>query len=271
MKPKILTVAIWSIALFSLNLAYAYHPLSPYAYCANNPVKFVDPNGKEYYPSTGGAVIWQDNDQKSITINDEIFNNIGKSYSMQICDGSYVNYYQNVAVSISPEAVDAERTVLGNTALAGNLLSESSPLAAGAQQGLMTDLIHQGQSDFINHPVTQTSIGVLTFVATGGIEGIAAITKAAGCLATRQAAIQTTKIVGNTVTGFTEHGLNQVINRGFKPQNILQILKNGQKVQSIGRYGPQIKYTLHGNTIVVNEAGKIVTAFGPRPGTFIPF
>lgn len=33
MKPKLLTVATYMIALFSVNLAYGYHPFSPYAYC----------------------------------------------------------------------------------------------------------------------------------------------------------------------------------------------------------------------------------------------
>lgn len=49
MKPKFLIAAACMIALFSVNLAYGYYPVSPYAYCMGNPIKFVDPNGEEVW------------------------------------------------------------------------------------------------------------------------------------------------------------------------------------------------------------------------------
>lgn len=39
--------AICIVALFSVDLAYGYHPISPYAYCAGNLIKYVDPDGKD--------------------------------------------------------------------------------------------------------------------------------------------------------------------------------------------------------------------------------
>ncbi len=39
----------------------------------------------------------------------------------------------------------------------------------------VTTAIYQGQKEFINHPVTQATINGLTFVASGRIEGVAAL------------------------------------------------------------------------------------------------
>ena len=64
MKLKFLAVATCMIALFSVDLAYGYHPLSPYAYCMGNPIKFVDPNGEDVWEIDAyGEVISQYEDE----------------------------------------------------------------------------------------------------------------------------------------------------------------------------------------------------------------
>ena len=49
MKPELFTLAICIVALFSVDLKYGYHPISPYAYCVGNPIKYVDPDGQDVW------------------------------------------------------------------------------------------------------------------------------------------------------------------------------------------------------------------------------
>ena len=68
MKTKrllILPAIICMASLFSVDLAYAYHPVSPYAYCNGNPIKYVDPNGMDVYrydDKTGEMILFQKTD-----------------------------------------------------------------------------------------------------------------------------------------------------------------------------------------------------------------
>ncbi len=174
------------VSLFSVHLAYGQHwlsidplaerhpEISPYAFSGNNPVNHIDPDGRDWYESANGAVTWRDQYRDEITINDERYRNIGASYSSPIMGGGYVNYHQNQVVSMG-DAIDAQRAVLNNHALLGHYLGAGSPLPQGAQSQLITSVIHQGQSDFINHPVTQAALNTTLFITTGGIEGFVSL------------------------------------------------------------------------------------------------
>lgn len=70
----------------------------------------------------------------------------------------------------------------------------------------------------------------------------------------------------NPVKGFKEHGLHQTINRGFKPKIILSIVEEGNVTHAKGKYGrPQTRYRLGNNVVILDEHGKIITVYGPKP------
>jgi len=82
----------------------------------------------------------------------------------------------------------------------------------------------------------------------------------------------------SVVKGYTKHGVDQANSRGFSSKAINRITSEGSATQATGRYGPQTRYTLGGNTVVLNSNGYIVTVFSSAPqtntlprGYFIPF
>lgn len=73
-------------------MADKYPSISPYAYCAWNPVTLIDPDGRDWYRNDEtGSVLWSDNNDKKIDYNGESYRNIGKSYSRYV-DGMRINY-----------------------------------------------------------------------------------------------------------------------------------------------------------------------------------
>jgi len=112
-------------------------------------VKFVDPDGRDYYRhDETGSVVWRNCSDKNVTIGNDVYENIGKSYSERLADGSYVNYYQNIAISASKNAVNAEQLVLDSRILSGRLLRRNSRLSPNLQQLLMADLVRNAQNRF---------------------------------------------------------------------------------------------------------------------------
>lgn len=67
------------------------------------------------------------------------------------------------------------------------------------------------------------------------------------------------------IKGFTKHGINQAMTRGFTTKEIMNVVKHGAPVQAMGRYGPQTRYTLNNSTVVLNSQGKVVTVFRKVP------
>ena len=68
------------------------------------------------------------------------------------------------------------------------------------------------------------------------------------------------------LTGKGTHGLHRTINRGFKPKIILSIVEEGNVTHAKGRYGrPQTRYRLGNNVVILDEYGKIITVYGPKP------
>jgi RHS repeat-associated protein len=148
----------------------------------------------------------------------------------------------------------------------------------------------QNQSEWIDN--FQTTLDIAgTFDPTGIVDGVNAIIYASrgewvnagisalaiipyigdlgkaekiGSKIVKKTGEQATEVALN---GLTEHAINQAITRGFKSADILKIVNEGKSVHSIGRYGSQVRYTLGGNTVVVNAQGKVVTVFSNAQGT----
>jgi hypothetical protein len=86
-------------------LAEKYYSSSPYAYCANNPITRIDPDGCDWYEfeNENGtkSTIWQGGNNKTVTINDQVYNNIGTTYLAKY-DWGAISYNQNSITDVYP-------------------------------------------------------------------------------------------------------------------------------------------------------------------------
>jgi hypothetical protein len=68
-----------------------YPSISPYTYCANNPMKFVDPTGEDWYEAEDGKVTWTDcTNKKDFTASGIKGTYLGKTHK---ADGKYYSLF----------------------------------------------------------------------------------------------------------------------------------------------------------------------------------
>ena len=138
---------------------------SPYRYGFDNPVSYTDP--------TGMFEDWYEDEWKKLVFDESI-----KSQADLDAKGIKGEYKGETGYGINEETGALQTYLPDGTIAESSLASNDITVKANP----IATAIYQGQKEFINHPVTQATISSLTFVATGGIEGVAALGRAGASL-----------------------------------------------------------------------------------------
>ena len=92
-------------------LAGDYPWISPYAYCAWNPVKYIDPDGRDWYEAEDGtSALWKNSNDASINLNGVSYNNIGANYNHTVGNTTY-GYHQNELASVTTDAMSGDNYI----------------------------------------------------------------------------------------------------------------------------------------------------------------
>ena len=146
-------------------LCEKYYSISPYAYCNNNPVNCIDPDGRDWYRhNETGDYYWQEGHDEL-----EDYTNVGASVSIQLGEDSYFNTYQNAGI-MANQAVDAFGLISSSGKLQNQFLGKKSPLSEDSKSELFNALVNQRTSE-IGLKVGQALLTAEMIVSGGGALG----------------------------------------------------------------------------------------------------
>ena len=247
-----------------------YYSTSPYVYCGGDPINRIDPTGADWYKDSDGNYHWAERGGDIA----EGWTWVGSSVSIEISKNRYVNYYENGGI-VANKPVNTFDLIASSPKLQNLFLGENSLLSEASKSRLFNGLINRSLNS-IGIPIGQALVnyGAAEFggVALGkifgwGAKGLVNLLGKSGAKAATQMAAQVGTTQLTTIRGVTKHGVHQMITRGFKVVDVLKIVREGEAVEAMGRYGAQMRYTLNGNTVILNAKGKIVSVFSNMLGT----
>tara|TARA_R110002096_G_scaffold238497_1_gene429935 strand:- start:1076 stop:2326 length:1251 start_codon:yes stop_codon:yes gene_type:complete len=128
--PKI---SVW-LSVDAMSGTEHNRPLTPYHFCSNNPVNFIDSDGLDWYKAEDGSYAWKSGTSDNITLGDKQYNWVGGD-DMKI-DGDGANV---IAIS---GLDDAEKTTFENNAVAlQDAQDERSVIVVGAKSDNGNELL----------------------------------------------------------------------------------------------------------------------------------
>lgn len=152
-----------------------YYGISLYAYCGNNFVNAIDPDGRDWYRhNETGNYYWREGHDKL-----DDYTNVGSSVSIQVGEDSYLNYYQNGGIWAN-QAVNAFDLIQSSPKLQNQFLERKSVLSAQSQTELLNSL-NSRDLDEIARPIGEALVefgaaemgGALTGKLIGwGVKGL---------------------------------------------------------------------------------------------------
>ncbi|MDD3211173.1 MULTISPECIES: RHS repeat domain-containing protein [Bacteroides] len=213
------------------------HPeISPYVYCAGNPVNLIDPDGRDWYRhDKSGATFWQEGNANSLSYNDQTYRNIGETYS-SYKDGIRIDYNQNEVTKVSD--VSPRFNVEGGQYIPKTFVTDdgtevnvtfnyNSPTGGNGNKALSKDavgLLITGVNEANNSGANITSVDVST-TTTGKHSSTSA------------------HYVSNGGRAFDIDVVNGVSVRNSSSHNQVDAIQNGMKTNPNLRenYGPNVQ------------------------------